>query len=358
MPEYFYRMDRAGQYTNGSGCGNEIASEKIMVRKYILDSLRYWTEEFKIDGFRFDLMGLIDLKTMQRVVKELRKLKKDILIYGEPWAGGASPLKKPAIKGTQKNKGFAVFNDDFRDSLRGDTDGSARGWVMGNYKSKENVIKGISGSLDIFTAQPTETINYISAHVNYTWYDKLVHTLPQVSEEYRIKMAKLGLALVITAQGIPFLASGSEFLRTKRVLGVSEEDIRNSYSAGDEINQIDWTRKAQYNEFYQYIRRLITIRNHYQGFRLQNAIEIRNKIEFLTEGIPAEIIAYRINGKNLTTDLLIIHNPLPLSVTVKLPDGIWRIIFDDEYQQRQSQATHIDSEITVTAISTTILELD
>ncbi|MCF7919078.1 MAG: type I pullulanase [Candidatus Cloacimonetes bacterium] len=358
MPEYFYRMDRAGHYTNGSGCGNEIASEKVMVRKYILDSLRYWTQEFQIDGFRFDLMGLIDLKTMQMVVKELKKLKKDILIYGEPWAGGASPLKKPAIKGTQKNKGFAVFNDDFRDSLRGDTDGIAKGWAMGANALKDEVIKGIFGSIDNFTAQPTETINYVSAHDNYTWYDKLLRSTPEVDEETRHKMAKLGLAIVITSQGVPFLTAGSEFLRTKRVPGVPEEDIRNSYRAGDEVNQIDWARKAAYYEFFQYIKRLLEIRKNYQAFRLPTAAEIRDRIFLITDGVPPEVIAYLISGKNIETDLLIIHNPQLLPVNIKLPEGIWKIIFDDEFEQRKQQATHIDKEITVSPISTTILELD
>lgn len=358
MPEYFYRMDRAGHYTNGSGCGNEVASEKKMVRKYILDSLKYWVKEFHIDGFRFDLMGLIDVQTMKRVVKELRKLKKDVLIYGEPWSGGASPLKKPAIKGTQKNNGFAVFNDDFRDSLRGDTDGTLRGWALGNSTSKDTVIKGMLGSIDLFTAEPSETINYVSAHDNYTWYDKIVRSTPELDEESRIRYAKLGLAMVITSQGIPFLHAGCEFLRTKRTEYAREEDVRNSYRANDDVNKLDWLRKAEYYDVFLYVKRLIEIRKNYPGLRLDSTYAIRERIKVISENIPDNMIILLIQGKNVDTDLLMIYNSSLKQQKIILPDGIWRVIFDNDFAERKKQAFHIDTEITVDPVSTTILELD
>jgi pullulanase len=358
MPEYFYRMDNAGHYTNGSGCGNEIATEKPMVQKYILDSLCYWLTEYKIDGFRFDLMGLIDFLTMQQVVKELRALKPDVLIYGEPWAGGASPLTNPTLKGTQKDQGFAVFNDHFRDSLRGDTDGSARGWVMGAAELNNQVITGIMGSIDDFTASPTETINYVSAHDNYTWYDKIVRTVPEASHVVQIRMARLGLAITLTSQGIPFLHAGCEFLRSKRVPNAREEDIRNSYKANDAINQIDWQRKILYYEFFNYLKILISLRKKYPALRLQTALQIKKRLSILKKGIPTNIIAYHINGLNKETNLVIIHNPTLKPAEIKLPEGIWRIIFDDQYHTRQSEATHIENLISIPYLSTTILELD
>ncbi|MDP8210436.1 MAG: type I pullulanase [Candidatus Stygibacter australis] len=358
MPEYFYRMDNAGHYTNGSGCGNEIASEKPMVRKYIIDSLRYWLTEFKIDGFRFDLMGLMDLPTMKQIVKELKKLKPDVLLYGEPWAGGASPLENPAIKGTQKNQGFAVFNDHFRDSVRGDTDGTARGWVMGEFQLKPQMINAIMGSIDDITASPTETINYVSAHDNYTWFDKISRTLPDLSINDQIKTARLGLAVTLTSQGIPFLHAGSEFLRTKRVPGASEDDIRNSYKANDEVNQIDWECKITYYDFYDYIKSLIALRKKYSALRLRTAFQIKKRISIVKKGVPKNLIAIYISGLNKDTDLMIIHNPTLKSVDLKLPEGIWRIIFDDNYKSRQIEATHLESSLTIPHLSTTILELD
>jgi len=358
MPEYFYRMDRTGQYTNGSGCGNEIASEKKMVRKYIIDSLRYWATEFHIDGFRFDLMGLIDVVTMQTVVKELKTIKSDILIYGEPWAGGASPLKNPAIKGSQRNQNFAVFNDDFRDSVRGDTDGIKKGWAMGDVSLQDKVMMGVIGSVDNFADQPAETVNYISAHDNYTWYDKLVRSTPGISEPDRIKMAKLGLAVIITSQGIPFLHAGSEFLRTKRAADATEEEIRNSYRADDEVNKIEWSRKAEYYEVFKYIKRLLEIRKSHSGLRLNSNWDIRERMQFIKAGIPKNLIVYKISGMNTTTDLIIIHNPLNQKAEVKLPQGIWKLIFDEDFEQRQKQAVHIENNITIPPISTTILELD
>ncbi len=358
MPEYFYRMDNAGHYTNGSGCGNEVASEKPMVRKYILDSLQYWLTEYKIDGFRFDLMGLIDLETMQQIVTQLQAIKKDVLIYGEPWAGGASPLTNPAVTGTQKNLGFAVFNDHFRNSLRGDTDGTAKGWVMGALNLKNQVITGMMGSIDDFTASPSETINYVSAHDNYTWFDKIVHTMPDASLETQLRMARLGLAIVLTSQGIPFLHAGSEFMRSKRIPGASEDNIRNSYKASDEINKVDWQSKITYYNYFDYFRHLIEIRRKYSAFRLTDTLQIKKRLIILKKGIPAEVIALFIKGMEKETDLIIIHNPLPKHADLKLPDGIWRIIFDDNFPDLQQQARHIDSKIKIPPISTTILELD
>ncbi|MCF7912732.1 MAG: type I pullulanase [Candidatus Cloacimonetes bacterium] len=358
MPEYFYRMDNAGHYTNGSGCGNEIASEKPMVRKYIIDSLRYWLTQYKIDGFRFDLMGLMDLPTMQQIVKELRQLKPDVLIYGEPWVGGASPLANPAVKGSQKMQGFAVFNDHFRDSLRGDTDGTARGWVMGSETLKKQVITGIMGSIDDFTAAPSETINYVSAHDNYTWYDKILRTMPEISPENQIKMARLGLAIILTSQGIPFLHAGSEFLRSKRVPDTSEDDIRNSYKANDKVNQIDWQRKLTYLEFFDYIKTLISIRKKYSALRLTTALQIKKRVSILKDGIPDNLIAIYISGLNKATDLIIIQNPSLKPENIKLPAGIWKIIFDDQYKTRHIQATHLENSISIPYLSTMILELD
>jgi pullulanase len=358
MPEFFYRMDNAGHYTNGSGCGNEIATEKPMVRKYILESLLYWLTEFKIDGFRFDLMGLIDITTMKQITDNLRKIKKDVLIYGEPWAGGASPLKNPTLMGTQKNLGFAVFNDHFRDALRGDTDGTAKGWVMGADHLKDKVISGLMGSIDDFSANPSETINYVSAHDNYTLYDKLKLTLPETDEKQILKRARLALAIIITSQGIPFLHAGCEFLRSKRTKSAPENEIKNSYKADDDINQLDWQRKITYYDLFDYLKKLITLRKLYPALRIENPNLIKKRIRPLKKGINTKIIALFIDGLNNETDLIVFYNPLNKKIECKLPEGIWRIIFDDKHHPHNIEAEHIDTNIILSPISTTILELD
>ncbi|MFD1908643.1 alpha-amylase family glycosyl hydrolase [Paenibacillus rhizoplanae] len=173
VPDYFYRHDQSGRLSNGSGVGNELATERPMVRKYIKDSLSYWAKEYHIDGFRFDLMGLMDSVTMREITEELRlEINPGLLLYGEPWTGGDSPLASKTLKGVQRGKGYAVFNDNFRAAIKGDSDGWGKGFVTGEFGKEGAIASGVSGAIHEFTDAPTETVNYVTAHDNLNLWDK------------------------------------------------------------------------------------------------------------------------------------------------------------------------------------------
>lgn len=307
MPGYYHRIRPDGTFSDGAGCGNEIASERPMVRRFILDSLRYWVEEFKVDGFRFDLMALIDIDTVKEAVKMLRDIKPDILIYGEPWAAGETtlPRDKMTLKGRQSKLNFALFNDDFRDSLKGNSNGSSKGFIQGDFSHRLGVERGIVGSINYdsnhvgFANRPSETINYINSHDDLIFFDKIKKTLPHMAEVDIVKLNKFGFSILFTAQGIPFFHAGNEFLRSKSM-------VANSYKSPLSINAIDWSLKEKNLEFYEYIRALIQLRKKYKEFRLSNDEEIRKKLRFVHIHGDKNVISY-----TLSTDegyLLIIHN--------------------------------------------------
>ncbi len=325
--DYFYRRKQDGSYYNGSGCGNEFKSEAPMGRKFILDSLKYWVKEYKIDGFRFDLMGLIDEETAFQIADELKKINPEIIIYGEPWHAGGTPIKGVS-KGSQKNKGFSVFNDDLRDALKGSVFHiEDLGYVQsGNYADK--VKKGIAGSLDLFTANPYESMNYVSCHDNNTLFDRIDLSLKNETLENKIKMDKLAQAVVFVSQGIPFLHSGEEILRTKK----GEE---NSYNLGDDINKIDWNRKKQYYSVFSYYKDLIKMRKEHQVFSLPDAESVRKNLKFYEDlGLPIESprIAFMINGDDIGDSwgkVIVLINPLKQAYKFQLPSGGWKLRFSE-----------------------------
>lgn len=325
--DYYYRKKRNGEYYNGSGCGNEFKSEAPMARKFIIDSLKYWIEEYKIDGFRFDLMGLIDKETVLLILDELKRIKPDIIIYGEPWKAGESEVEG-VYKGFQKAKGFAVFNDNFRDAIKGNVFNiEDLGYVQsGNYREK--VMKGIKGSIEDFTFSPLETINYVSCHDNHTLWDRIDLFVKNEKMEDKIKMDKLAQAIVFVSQGIPFLHSGEEFLRTKK-----GED--NSYNLPDEINKIDWKRKKEFFEVFKFYRDLIKLRKEHPAFRMDSAEKINKNLKFYEElGIPIKgpQIAFTIDGKDLNDSwnkILVLINPEKISTEFILPEGKWKLAFDE-----------------------------
>ncbi|MFA6582689.1 MAG: alpha-amylase family glycosyl hydrolase, partial [Elusimicrobiaceae bacterium] len=211
---YYYRTKDDGSYWNGSGCGNEFRSESKMGRKFIVDSLKYWVKEYKVDGFRFDLMGLIDIDTVEQAIAELKKTNPDIFIYGEPWTAGETPIEK-ITKGSQRGKNFSVFNDDFRNAVKGSVFDLKPGYVQAGLYRKE-VVSGIRGSIDAFAASPLESINYVSCHDNHTLFDRIDRTEDmKATPEEKTKMTMLANGIILTSQGIPFLHAGEEFLRTK-----------------------------------------------------------------------------------------------------------------------------------------------
>ncbi|SHK49028.1 pullulanase [Caminicella sporogenes DSM 14501] len=337
VPKYYYRTDSEGHYTNGSGCGNEIASEKPMVRKFIIDSLKFWAKEYKIDGFRFDLMGLFDEYTVKEIERELREINPNILLYGEPWTGGISGLdeKYQFRKGKQRGMNVAVFNDDFRNAIKGDNDGMGLGFVNGGADLEREIKKGIVGSIDYdldkkgFADEPSETVNYVSCHDNLILFDKIEKTNYYMSFEERAKMNKLALSIILTSQGIPFIQGGTEFLRTKK--GSS-----NSYNAGDEINGIDWSRKTTYLEIFNYIKDLISLRKNSKVMTLGRAEDIRKYLKFIKS--EPKSVAYLLTSpyEEDYRQMIIIHNANLKEIDVKLPlPGQWKVIAN-EYEVNQN----------------------
>lgn len=328
IPSFYYRQKIDGSYWNGSGCGNEVRSENPMVRRFIVESLRYWVETYKIDGFRFDLMGLIDLETMQTIVKTLRAIRPDIFLYGEPWTAGETPIT-PIVKGVQRKRGFAVFNDNFRDALKGPWYNTEPGYVQTG-KNVAAVKKGIMGSITDFAAAPTEVINYVSCHDGRTLWDQLVASTEglKTHTDTELKaMDKLAAFLIFTSQGIPFMQGGEEFLRTKF-------GSHNSYNQPDKINKIRWDFKLENYDIFQYYRGLIQIRKEHPMFRLTTADEIRSNLTFLDDlgyRVPPDCIAYRLQ-RGRTNDawreVLILVNPHAYPEKFSIPKAKWILVVD------------------------------
>jgi len=272
-PNYFYRFVD-DYFANGSGCGNEIATERPMVRKFIIDSVCYWAKEYHIDGFRFDLMGLIDKETMKRIRNRLNDIDPSILIYGEPWTALETPLdwKRQMKKGAQKGTKIAVFNNNFRDTVKG--------FLFGEKENIDDLKRGIVGAIEYnniindFAYKPEECINYIGCHDNLTLWDEINVNCSHLSEEEKIKLYRLAQVIVFTSQGIPFIQGGSEFLRTKYCNG-------NSYNAGDYCNRLKWKRKVKYEKTFNYYKGLVELRKEHPAFKIYDPEKIRRKLFFI-----------------------------------------------------------------------------
>ncbi len=339
VPKYYYRLNPDGSYSNGSGVGNEIATEQPMARRFILQSVKHWVEEYHVDGFRFDLMGLIDTDLMAEITQEIKAINPHAIIYGEPWGGyGTTPLTG---KGDQRGLGFGCFNDNIRNGIRGSTDGTDPGYAMGDLNDRAAVVRGLDGSITDFTDGPTETINYISAHDNYTWWDKLDHRWnpttppPHYGEADLIRMNRFGASMVLTAQGIPFIHGGCDFLRTKVTgePGQDEETIRNSYAAGDDVNALDWARKVTYLTTFDYYAGLIDLRLARPELRLPTAAEIQARQHMLTTGVPTGVIAYTLDDVTPGDGwgaIMVVHNPTAAAVSLPLSVGHWDVVVDED----------------------------
>ncbi len=359
VPNYYYRQNQNGNFSNGSGCGNELASERSMVRKMMVDSVTYWAKEYHIDGFRFDLMGLHDIDTMKEIREELNKIDKSIIMYGEGWTGGDTPLPESqrAVKNNTVKYGemqIAAFSDDMRDGVKGHVfDASKPGFVNG-YSGLEDVVKfGIVGStkhegieygkapspyegygVTPWANEPYQTINYVSAHDNLTLWDKLQTTNKGASEEELKKMNKMAAAIVLTSQGIPFFQGGEELLRTK----VKEDGSfdHNSYNAPDTVNKIDWNRKEQYNDVFNYYKGIISLRKSHKAFRMNTTRDIQNNLTFLKKGKnfnKDNVVAYTLNGKNVGDpweNMAVIFNANKESVKVTLPRKGWTVVVNKD----------------------------
>ncbi|HEY6400544.1 MAG TPA: type I pullulanase [Blastocatellia bacterium] len=361
VPGYYYRMKPDGSYWNGSGTGNEFRTEAPMARRYIIDSVKYWVNEYKIDGFRFDLLGLIDIETFKEVVRELRAIDPNLLIYGEPWAGGATPIQING-KGAQRSGGWAVFNDHFRDVLKGNVfDARATGFIQSGFNVDE-VKKGIRGGVDDFADSPLESVNYVECHDNHTLWDRLLISTAEnasVTAADRRAMDKLAAAIIFTSQGAPFIQSGQEFLRTKG-------GDHNSYDKPDSVNMIRWREKAEQYDVVEYYRGLIELRRAHPLFRLETADEARGALKFLDDqlGLPVPIgcIGFLIEdhaGRDEWSRALVLLNPQSKAMEFEIPEGEWEIFADALHagnsELRQSAAKLSAGKASVTARSALIL---
>jgi pullulanase len=361
VPGYYYRLKHDGSYWNGSGTGNEFRTEAPMARRYILDSLKYWVTEYKVDGFRFDLMGLIDLETVKEIVRELRAIDPHLLLYGEPWAGGETPIEITG-KGTQRGQGWAVFNNHFRDALKGNVfDARATGFIQSGF-NLEAVKQGICGSIDDFTGSPLESVNYVECHDNHTLWDRLVISTADnasITDADRRAMDKLAAAAIFTSQGIPFIQCGQEFLRTKG-------GDHNSFDKLDAVNMVRWREKARHHDVVEYYRGLIELRRAHPSFRLETADEVRRAVKFLDDhlglAVPPGCIGFLIEdvtGRDEWARALVLLNPQAKAAEFPIPAGEWKIFGDHRragnVELRQSTAKLSVERATVAARSALIL---
>ncbi|THH34969.1 type I pullulanase [Neolewinella litorea] len=342
VPDYFYRFQEDGTFSNASGCGNEIASERPMVRKYIRESLEYWVDEYHVDGFRFDLMGIHDIATMNDISETLRSIDPTILLYGEGWTAGDSPLKESlrAIKAnTSSLIQIAAFSDDLRDALKGSVfEHEERGFVSGADDLAESVRFGIVGAtphpqIDYdsinysdspWAPEPTQCVNYVSCHDNHTLWDRLEISNPRDPAWLRERMQRLALATVLTSQGIPFLHAGTEFLRSK---GGDE----NSYKSSDEVNAIRWSGKREHADTYHYVRDLIALRKAHPAFRMGKSALIARHLTFTeSDSDDGQLISYRIQDApgDQWSDIFVVLNGDPATRRIELPAGSWRQVVD------------------------------
>ncbi|MCL6570931.1 MAG: type I pullulanase [Bacillus sp. (in: Bacteria)] len=353
VPGYYFRHNEIGLPSNGTGVGNDLASERKMVRKYIVDSIRYWTQEYHIDGFRFDLMGILDVETMTEVRKICDSVAKDILIIGEGWSLN-TPLpvaQKATIVNQAKLPRIAQFNDQFRDCIKGSTFNLFdKGYALGNEHYMEAASEVITGSIGLKKSglglfnEPSQSVNYVECHDNHTMWDKLLSCLPDTDDTIRFKYHRLATGIVILSQGIPFLHSGQEFFRTKQGEG-------NSYCLPDNINQLDWDRKSKYKENVSYIKGLIQIRKSFPCFRLRTASEIHRYIHYLQ--VTAPLLGYRFEMDDYEVILLI--NPLSKEQLISIPEGEWAVLADDGYAGISSKGDSLKGEVSVEPVSLIIL---
>lgn len=392
VPGYFYRKNWTGDLSNGSGVGNELATEKPMVRKYIKDSLRYWAEEYHIDGFRFDLMALIDTTTIYEIVEELRsEVDPALLIYGEPWTGGDSPLQNKTVKGTQRSKAFAVFNDHYRHAIKGDNDGGGKGFATGEGWCEGAVAEGMMGSIHDFADYASETINYVTVHDNLNLWDKVLTSLgmgheagflhvnngylangddllegvskcqpyfaisdTDVMNAEPVRRSILANGIVLLSQGIPLMHAGDELLRSKY-------GDHNSYRSGDAINAIRWTNKERFLPVFQYYKGLLELRRSHPALRMNHREQIEDHMEIIRCG--DHTVAYHLNNHangDSWSDIVVIVNGGSHEAIMDLPASQygWNVVVNDKQAGTETIKTVDTSEVAVPGLSIMVLRAD
>lgn len=340
-PDYYYRKTNKGEYSNGSGCGNETASEQPMMRRFMIESVKYWINEYHIDGFRFDLMGVHDIETMNIIRDEVNKIDPTIFIYGEGWSAGqcAYPQEKLAVKANTKQlNGIAAFSDDMRDALRGPFSDDTKGAFLAGIPGEEESLKfGIVGAIahpqvdmkkvnyskEPWTNDPTQQISYVSCHDDMCLVDRLKTEIPGISTDELIRLDLLAQTAVFTSQGVPFMLSGEEMLRDKK-------GVHNSFESPDSVNHLDWDNLKRFPQVFQYYKSLIELRKNHPAFRLGKAELVRKHVDFLPTA-PC-LVGFQIKdhaGGDTWNNIIVIFNGNKETETVDIPEGNYTVVCCD-----------------------------
>ncbi|MBR5104299.1 MAG: type I pullulanase [Bacteroidales bacterium] len=359
MPGYFYRMREDGTFFDGSGCGNETASEQAMFQKYMLESLEWWMKEYHIDGFRFDLMAIHDIETMNLISERLHAIDPEVVSYGEGWAAQAPayPAEQIALKSnTYMLDKVGAFSDNIRDAVRGPLGCENAGFMDGVEGNEDNVKFGIAGgvehpqvAVERWTANPLQHISYVSCHDDHCLRDRLEEAT-DATEAERLAMVKLAQTAVYTSQGIPFIFAGEELYRHK-------QGVKNSYNQPDSINAIDWTYKTQYKDLVDYYAGLAAIRHAHPGFCLGDAELVREKLEFIDVEEPC-VVAFRVNnleGIDSAKSLTVLLNGSKKPVAVNIPEGQYVVLAQNGQADAEGLSAYSGSTISASATSATIL---
>ena len=366
-PDYFYRKTADGKYSDGSGCGNETASERNMMRRFMVESVLYWIDEYHIDGFRFDLMGCHDIETMNAIRKAVDEVDPTIFIYGEGWSAGtcAWPKDELGLKANMKAMpGIAAFSDELRDALRGPFSDDTKGAFLAGLPGEEESIKfGIAGAIEhpqvdvskvnysteAWASQPTQMISYVSCHDDMCLVDRLRASVPGITADELIRLDLLAQTAVFTSQGVPFMLSGEEMLRDKK-------GVHNSYNSPDSVNRLDWNNLRRYPQVMDYYKNLIALRRNHPAFRLGSADLVRRHLEFL----PTQpgLVAFRLKdyaGRDDWRNIIVILNAAKEQRKVAIPKGNYTIVCRDGKINEQGMGTITGSEATVGAQSALII---
>lgn len=375
--DYYYRFTKDGKPSNGSGCGNETASEKPLMREFILESVKYWVREYGIDGFRFDLMGVHDIETMNAVRAELGKINPNVFVYGEGWSAGqcAYPVDKLAVKANMRQMpGIAAFCDDMRDALRGPFNDDHKGaFLAGIPGSEESLKAGITGmtahpqvdyskvnySKEPWATEPTQCINYVSCHDDMCLVDRLKTSIPGITADELIKLDLLAQTAVFTSQGVPFMLSGEELLRNKK-------GVHNSFESPDSVNELSWVNMQEYPQVFEYYSKLISLRKHHPAFRLGKADLVRRHLEFLPVSVPAVdgrengscLVAFRLKdnaGGDEWKNIIVVLNGNKDARDVAIPEGKYTVVCRDGKISEQGLDTIEGGHVVVDGQSALIL---
>ena len=337
-PDYFYRKTAEGKYSDGSGCGNETASEKPLMREFMKESVEYWVKEYHIDGFRFDLMGVHDIETMNEIRAMVDKIDPSIYIYGEGWSAGscAYPQEKLAMKANAKQlNGIGAFCDDMRDALRGPfSDDHKGGFLIGEPDQEESIKFGIVGAIahpqidmtkvnysrEAWTNEPSQMVAYVSCHDDMCLTDRLRATVPYITDDELIRLDLLAQTAVLTSQGVPFILSGEEMLRDKK-------SVHNSFRSPDSINRLDWNNLKRYPQVFDYYAGLIALRKAHPAFRMGKAEEVRKHLEFVDA--PKGVVAFRLKdnaGGDAWRNIYVVLNSQKTPQNVKVAEGSYTTV--------------------------------